>query len=104
MTLWPPQDFEAFTDRILGSRDPLSEEYRGLSRFYAGNSFDSELDSAGRVMLNPKLMAHAGIEKDVVVVGNIDHLEVWDRKAWADHQRELDEGVRKVTGGVGHPG
>jgi hypothetical protein len=31
------------------------------------------------VTLNQSLLYHAGIEKEVVLVGNIDHLEAWDR-------------------------
>jgi MraZ protein len=55
------------------------------------------------VTLAPTLIAHAGIEKDVVVVGNLDHLEVWDRARWLEEQRELDTKVIEVAEGLGHP-
>jgi MraZ protein len=79
VAVWTPDAFERHTDAFLSGLNPLSNERRKLTRFFAGGSFDSELDSAGRVTLNPALLAHGGIMKEVVLVGVIDHLQVWDR-------------------------
>jgi MraZ protein len=81
----------------------VSRERRTLTRYFAGNSFDAELDSAGRVTLNAPLLAHAGIEKEVVVVGNLDHLEVWDRKRWMEDQETLDSEIVGIAESLGHP-
>ena len=81
----------------------MGPEYRKLSRFYQGNSFEIDLDSAGRVTLPPPLLAHAAIEKEVVVVGVGDHLEVWGRGRWEDEQESLDAEIEEVTGRLGHP-
>jgi MraZ protein len=103
VTIWTPQGFEEFTASVLPPLNPLSSERRKLTRFFAGYSFDAELDGSGRVTLAPTLIAHAGIEKDVVVVGNLDHLEVWERARWLEEQRELDTKVIEVAEGLGHP-
>jgi MraZ protein len=103
IAVWTPDAFEGQTERAFSGLNPFSPEYRKLSRFFSGNSFDVELDAAGRVTLNPALLAHAGIEKDVVVVGVGEHLEVWDRERWLAEQRELDSSVEKVAESLGHP-
>jgi MraZ protein len=102
ITLWTPEDFESFTQSFLAGRSHLSEERRKLTRYFAGNSFDAELDSAGRVTLNPSLLAHAGMGKDVVVVGVLDHLEAWDRARFEAHQEELNAEVAEIARNVGH--
>ena len=103
IALWTPDAFEAFTDSFLSNLNPVSRERRKLTRFFAGSSFDAELDSAGRVTLNAPLLTHAGVDKEVVVVGNLDHLEVWDRTAYERDQEELSNEIVEIAESLGHP-
>jgi MraZ protein len=103
ITIWTPQEFEAFTESWVSDLSPLGKKRRHLTAFFAHNSFDAELDSAGRLTLNPTLLEHAGITKDVVLAGNIDHLEVWDRDRWGAHHRELSAGVVDLAESLDHP-
>ena len=80
----------------------MGSEYRKLSRFYQGNSFELELDASGRVTLPPPLLAHAGIEREVAVVGVGDHLEVWGKERWASVQAALDSEIGEVTERLGN--
>jgi len=102
--VWPPSAFEAFTAQVLGGLNPVSAERRKLTRYVAGSSFDAELDAAGRVTLNPALLEHAGIDREVVVVGVLDYLEVWARDRWLAGQDELSAEVAQIAEGLGHPG
>ena len=102
LALWTPESFESFTHSFLAGLNPLSEERRKLTRYFAGGSFDAELDSAGRVTLNPALLAHADMERDVVVIGVLDHLEAWDRARFESHQGELSAEVAEIARTVGH--
>jgi MraZ protein len=103
VAIWTPDGFEQWTESFLSRLGPLSPERRKLTRFFAGSSFDVELDSAGRVMLNQALIDHGGIQKEVVVVGNLDHLEVWDREKWQADQRELSDEIVGIAESLGHP-
>jgi MraZ protein len=103
VAVWTPDSHEAIIDRALAGLNPMGSEYRKLSRFYQGNSFEVDLDSSGRVTLPPPLMGHAGIGKEVVVVGVGDHLEVWSAESWVGQQEGLDNEIREVTERLGHP-
>ena len=103
VAVWTPDAFDSFTNSFLANLNPVSAERRKLTRFFAGSSFDTELDSAGRVTLNNSLIEHAGIEKEVVLVGNIDHLEVWDREKWDADQRDLNAEIVEIAESLGHP-
>ncbi len=103
VAIWTPDGFEAFTSSFLANLNPVSAERRKLTRYFAGNSWDVELDSAGRVTLNAPLLAHAGISKEVVVVGNLDHLEVWGRDRWQQDQESLDSEIVGIAESLGHP-
>ena len=103
VAVWTPEAFERHTDTFLSGLNPLSAERRKLTRFFAGGSFDSELDSAGRVTLNPPLISHAQIKKDCVLVGVIDHLQVWDRDKWLSDQDELSAEIVEIAESLGNP-
>jgi transcriptional regulator MraZ len=103
MSIWEPAAHEATVARALQGRNPLGSDYKKTQRFFQSNSFDFELDSAGRVTIPPPLLAHASIEKEVVVAGVGDHLEVWARDRWAQEVVALDAGIGEVTEGLGDP-
>ncbi|MEA2361604.1 MAG: transcriptional regulator MraZ [Thermoleophilaceae bacterium] len=103
VAIWTPDTHEAIIERALGELNPMGSEYRKLSRFYQGNSFDIDLDASGRVTLPAPLLAHATIEKEVVVVGVGDHLEVWGADRWRAGQEALDAEIGEVTERLGHP-
>jgi transcriptional regulator MraZ len=103
VAIWPPDTHETIIERALGGLNPMGSQYRKLSRFYQGNSFDVELDASGRVTLPPTLLDHAAIERELVVVGVGDHLEVWGRERFAGEQESLDAQIEEVTEQLGHP-
>ena len=103
VAVWTPDSHESIIERALGGLNPMGSEYRKLSRFYQGNSFEVELDASGRVTLPPTLTGHADIGKDVVVVGVGDHLEVWSAERWGGQQEGLDAEIQEVTERLGHP-
>ena len=103
VAVWAPDTFESWTESFLSNLNPVSPERRKLTRYFAGSSFDAELDSAGRVTLNQALLEHAGIQKEVVIVGNLDHIEIWDRDRWGDDQQALNAEVAGIAESLGHP-
>jgi len=103
VAIWTPASHEAIIERALGGLNPMGSQYRKLSRFYQGNSFEQELDASGRVTLPPSLLEHGAIEKDLVVVGVGDHLEVWGAERWRSTQDELDQEIAEVTEQLGDP-
>jgi MraZ protein len=103
ISIWTPDEFERWSDSFLSKLNPVGSQHRKLTRFFAGGSFDVSLDSAGRVTLNSPLMQYGGIKKDVVVVGQLNHLEVWDREAWNADQEALPNEIAEIAEGLGHP-
>lgn len=103
LAIFTKPGFETFTSSVLPNLNPISEERRRLTRFLAGNAFDMELDAAGRVTLNAPLIDHAGLAKEVAVVGNIDYLEIWDRGRYESEQAALPDAVVEIAKGLGHP-
>jgi MraZ protein len=60
---------------------------RILKRLYVGHANEVEMDTQGRVLLPPKLREFAGLSKKVALVGQGEHMELWDEERW-DQQRD----------------
>jgi MraZ protein len=101
--VWRPEDYERYTERALSELPPLSPRLAELERFFYGSSHDVELDAAGRIMVPSFLSEHAGLQKEVVIVGAGDRLELWTRSRWDEHRPALLGGVAEITAGVDHP-
>jgi MraZ protein len=102
VAIWTPSGYDAYTHSSLAGFHPLSDEARKLKRFFAANSLDTELDGAGRVMMPPFLVDHAGLGKEVTVTGAGDNLEIWDRAGWTEYNAALASDITNITASLGH--
>jgi MraZ protein len=104
IAVWKPDDYDAYMQAALERFHPMSPEAEQLERFFSANSHDTELDSAGRVMVPAFLLDHAALGKEVVVTGAGRCLEVWDRQAWSDYNARLADEVAGITARLGDAG
>jgi MraZ protein len=81
----------------LSQLDPLSQETRQMRRFFYASAAEAEPDKQGRVMIPTALLKHASLDRDVVVAGVDDHLEIWDRAAWRAHLTEIEGSAEHVA-------
>ena len=103
VSVYPAETYEAMTQAALSGLNPFSPQARELKRVLFANATDVELDSAGRVMVPPRYREHAGIDRDVVITGAGDCLELWDAATWATYDSDLTERAPDLTAGLGHP-
>jgi MraZ protein len=90
-------DWNTLVGERLAPLDPFSKEARELKRFFFAAASDAELDKQGRVLVPPALAKHASLGREVVVAGVHDHLEVWDRAAWAEHVTKVEGSADDVA-------
>ena len=103
IALYPLARYSALTEAALSGLNPLSSQARELKRYFHSNAQQVELDSAGRVMLTPRQLEHAGIERDVAVIGADDCLELWDPSTWEAYHRDLSARGADLTASLGPP-
>jgi MraZ protein len=98
--IWHPAAYDGYTRGALQAFPHLSSKHSELARFFYGGSHEIELDGAGRVIVPSFLSEHADLEKDVVIVGAGDHLELWSKERWDGHQPTLMQSVAEITAQV----
>jgi transcriptional regulator MraZ len=94
LALFPEQAFAALTEK-LAARSPTGHEVRAFSRLLYAQSQSVEIDSQGRVRLPAELARLAALDRDVVLLGVGDRVELWNKSRWeaylADLQPRYDE-------------
>jgi MraZ protein len=88
--VFPADRWEIEVERV--NRLPrTNRRNRNYARSFFGSANDQELDKQGRIVLPQPLRAFADLDKDVVIVGVSDRLEIWDTEAWEALSGEADE-------------
>ncbi len=78
----------------------FNEQARWWQRLLVGHAEDLELDAAGRVLLSSTLRDYAGIGREVILIGQLSHFELWDTEQWKDKLAA----ARKVASNTPPPG
>src|SRR5262245_6662290 len=84
---YTPAEWQKLVQSQLASLNPLSPDSRNLHRFFFSGAAETKPDSQGRVTLPPKPAQRAQLEREVVIAGVYDHLEIWDRSAWQEQMK-----------------
>ena len=61
---------------------PNDEDARKLKYAYLSRAQDVSLDAQGRIQLSPDYRERAALDKDVLVIGMLEHFEVWNPERW----------------------
>ncbi len=98
LAIWPVGTFAELVQGVRGTS--ASQQVRDYQRMLASGASDETPDKQGRVTIPQHLRTYAGLERDCVVVGAIDRVEIWDAAAWQTYEAskesafaDLDEGV-----------
>lgn len=77
LSLYPVKSWEPIFAEIrqLNDFDPKVREFR---RHFLNGATQTELDSAGRLLVPQNLAVHAGLQKDIVLVAAVNKIEIWD--------------------------
>lgn len=101
--LWAftPDGFQTFLG-TLDQREAFDARLRQTRRFFLAGAQDSEIDAAGRIRVPQILRDYAELDKDVVITGNGDRLELWNATAWDEYTSRID--IESLTGDLAADG
>ena len=76
-------------NRIL-SKAEKSESMRRFRRVFIGGAFECGCDKQDRILLPPTLRHYASLEREIVLVGVLDHFEIWSRERWDKENERIE--------------
>jgi MraZ protein len=87
-------EWRKIESRIL-SLAVKSDSMRRFRRVFIGGSFECACDKQDRILIPPNLREYAGFQKDIVMVGVLDHFEIWSRESWEKENMNLEKDMKK---------
>jgi transcriptional regulator MraZ len=90
LALYTEDALAQLADR-LAQASPNAQDVRAFSRLFYARAQAVELDGQGRVRIPPELAQLSGLNKEAVLVGVQDHLELWDRQRWEQYVQQRQD-------------
>lgn len=85
--VYPNDEWQQFADK-LNHLPMTNKSARQFKRFFNSGAVKCETDAQGRVIIPQTLRTFANIEKDVVIIGNGEKAEIWNKEAWDEINNE----------------
>lgn len=94
--LYTPENWKKIIDRLRML--PLSRaDARKFSRTFLSGASECVVDDQGRILIPKNLLSYASIEKQVVIAGVLDRIEVWSKSNWEKYQEEARKKFAEVA-------
>ena len=94
LVVYPHKEWQKLETKIL-SRAETSETMRRFRRVFIGGAFECTYDKQDRVLIPLSLRQYAGLIKEIVLVGVLDHFEIWSKGNWEHENMNLEEDMKK---------
>ncbi len=89
--LYPYFEWEAFVGKLREL--PSNQSTRRLQRQFLSKAMEVTADRQGRMLIPALLRSGAGLEKDIVFVGMMNRVEIWDRARLEDEESSEEEAL-----------
>ncbi|OGP63694.1 MAG: division/cell wall cluster transcriptional repressor MraZ [Deltaproteobacteria bacterium RBG_13_49_15] len=88
------EEWKKIETRIMSLAEK-SDNMRRFRRVFIGGAFDCPFDKQGRMLIPPLLRQYAEIDKEIVLVGVLEHFEIWSRENWENENMNMEENMKK---------
>ena len=92
LNLYPMDAWKKIEEK-LSSLDTLNAEVRQFQRTIMKASDEVEIDQQGRIMISPVLRREAGLSKNVVIVGSLHRVEIWDKQKYENYHSQTAQSL-----------
>jgi MraZ protein len=91
-----PQEEWARLEEKVRTLPKMDEDVKLFIRKVIGSAQEVEIDKQGRILVSAAQREDAGLNSDIVIVGQLDKIDLWDRKEW-DAVNDLSRIDKKAT-------
>ena len=92
-----PQDEWQKVVTVFQKYNPFNENQSSFIRRFLFDACECEFDSQNRILIPNPLIKYAKLKKDVMVLGQIDKLEIWDPESKEEYDNSMDETYEEIA-------
>lgn len=90
LVVWPADVFMQEAARAQ-TKPMTSRDARDYARILFAGADEGTPDKQGRISIPPPLREYASLERDVMVIGVMDRIEIWDPARWREYSAQAQE-------------
>lgn len=94
--VYPMQEWEVLEQK-LKALPLMKADARAFTRFFFSGATECEWDKQGRVNLPSNLRQYAKLEKDCVVLGVSNRVEIWSRDTWEQYFQQSEDTFNEIA-------
>ncbi len=94
--IYPKDEWKVLEDKL--KLLPLTrKDARAFVRFFFSGATECELDKQGRILIPGNLREHCKLDKDAVVIGVSNRVEVWSKEEWDSYNDDDDLSYENIA-------
>ncbi len=101
--IYPLEEWKNLEDKVR-ALPQMNKEIKLYKRRVIASATECEIDKQGRILIPASLREDAGINGDIAIVGQLEKIELWNRKEWdavVDLSNIDQESVEETLAGYG---
>ena len=77
---------------------PLTKkDARAFTRFFFSGATECELDKQGRINLPTPLLTYASLQKECIIIGVSNRIEIWSKEIWGEYVAASEESFAEIA-------
>jgi MraZ protein len=93
---YPTEEWKVIEEK-LKSLPFTKADARAFTRFFFSGATECEWDKQGRVNIPLNLREHARLQKDCVVIGVSNRVEIWAKEQWEQYFQESESSFGEIA-------
>ncbi|MCF2647971.1 division/cell wall cluster transcriptional repressor MraZ [Niallia circulans] len=93
---YPLSEWEIIEEKL--KQLPLTKkDARAFTRFFFSGATECEIDKQGRINIATPLFQYAQLEKECVILGVSNRIEIWDKQEWGNYFSESEDSFGEIA-------
>lgn len=92
-----PRSEWALLEQKLKALPLMKSDARAFTRFFFSGATECELDKQGRVNIPGTLVMHAKLEKECIIIGVSNRVEIWSKPIWEAYFNESEQSFHEIA-------
>jgi len=94
--LYPINEWEILAEKLRGL-SMTKQSARAFTRLLLAGACNAIFDKQGRISIPDSLKAHAGIDKEVVITGVLNRVEIWSKETWLTYTQTAENTFEEIA-------
>lgn len=96
LLIYTADQFEAIASQLM-KLPKTNREARKYVAHTLGKASECELDAQGRILIPTPLIEAAQLKKNCVIVGQYDHVQLWDKELWENYYQDASSKIDDIA-------